>query len=162
MTIDFGNVWDALAAIGTVSATVMAVILAVRSSRKQLDCALVWDSTTEVKPELVMCNIGNRTIVIKNVTIKYKKETILRLDMSNIYRSSLLSSIILPNQFQCIETLPKMDFPLSELGSEESKQKQKLLIITQDITGKSYYSKQIITDEELFVLIFGQAALSED
>lgn len=162
MLIDIGNLWDVLTAIGTIGATVMAVVLAVRSSRKQLDCALVWDSTTELQPKLVMCNTGMRTIVIKSIKIKYKRQNVLQLDMTNIYRASLLSSVVLPNQYQCIEKLPKMDFPLSEPETEESRKKQELVIETRDIDGTCYISKQETRDEELSFLLFGQGALSDD
>ena len=160
MLIDWNTAWDAMSAIGTISASVIALWLGLKDSRKCLECALVWDGTTQSQPTLVINNPSKKMIVLKEIIIKYKKKEIKRFKLSEEYHL-LSKSAFSPNDTQSVKLPPLDGFDLASLDSADSRRMNSLKVELTDISGKKYSFMQRITDDEMYSLIIGQAMLSD-
>lgn len=160
MHIDWSTAWDAMSAIGTISASVIALWLGLKDSRKCLECALVWDGTTQSQPTLVINNPSKKMIVLKEITIMYKKKKIKRFKLSEAYHL-LNKSSFSPNDTQTVKLPPLEGFDLASLDSARCKRMNSLKVELIDISGKKYSSMQRITDDEIYSLTIGQTMLSD-
>lgn len=153
-------IWSALSAIGTIAASAIALWLGLRDSKKQLECAVVWDGTTNSQPTLVISNPSRKLIVLKEITIRYKAKEIRRFKLSEEYHL-MKNSAISPNEVRSVK-LPHLEkFNLEKLGSAKCKRSNTLKVELKDISGKKYTSRQRITDDEVYSLLIGQTMLSD-
>jgi len=84
ISIDLGNVWDFLAAVGTIGATVTAVWLALRKPPKRIAINMIWDYVTKSVPQIYVYNTSSTSIAIKSIEMFYKSSKIYSLNMTNI------------------------------------------------------------------------------
>ena len=92
----FNMVINALSAVGTLGATIIALFLALQDRRQRIDCAFMWEAATNDKPTLILNSIGNRTVIVERVDLYYCGKEVGGID---ILRSSTHSknAIISPN-----------------------------------------------------------------
>lgn len=153
-------IWSALSAIGTIAASVIALWLGLRDHKKHLECALVWDGTTNSQPTLVINNPGRKLIVLKEITIIYKARVIQRFKLGEEFHL-MKNSAISPNEVRSVN-LPHLEkFNLEKIGSAKSKRLNTLKVELKDISGKKYTSRQRVSDDEVYSLLIGQTMLSD-
>lgn len=70
--IDLGNIWEALSAVGTTAAAVIAMYLLFDERRRKISGTFVWDAGTLYSPRLMLCNNGTKVVAIKQIDFIYQ------------------------------------------------------------------------------------------
>lgn len=143
---------DFLVAVGTISATIVALYLGLRQNRRSIDSVFIWGTPTNYQPILMIHNIGIGTIVIDNVKLYYKNRLIGCMDFfedhtlrkNAIIESGKTEKIIVDKKFIQIKTPTSI----------EKKYFLKVVVTPRD--GKPFSSKQKYSFKELDSLLFGQ------
>lgn len=139
---------DTLTSIGTVGATITALIFGLSGKRKKLDINLVWDDITKNKPTLFLYNASTKSIALKNITLTYKGTNVATKDYTQ-YTGLDYEGYMLP------ETVHKIQFDEFDLGCVETwnfdtdKNVHVLEICITDITNKKFTKKIKISEKKV-------------
>lgn len=147
--------WINLAtAIGTISATVTALWVALQGHQQRVDCVFMWETATGNKPTLILNNIGDRTVIVERVELVFRREKIASID---ILRSSAYSdhAVISPKK----EARIAIDPDILKLSSDSKPAKNpntlyKLTAIVKTTSNKKYKSHYRYCYDELLGFIF--------
>lgn len=80
-----GNFWTALSAIGTIMASIVALLGAYKPFQKKLDITFVWGERNQSVPQLIIQNLSNRSVVIKKVQFTLQNRLIGVVNMLGDY-----------------------------------------------------------------------------
>ncbi len=171
ITVDFGNIWDALSAIGTVSATIIALWLAFDGRKKKLSASFIWAGVEEYQAKLLVSNPSSKIIVINTISLKYQYKMYPAVDLLTDFHYKDLYTL-LPNEAKEIpirmptglhdnlhikEMKHKDGITLDNAYLKQSGKKRRLAILITDNCGKKYRIVQKYSVSDLLSLFFGEA-----
>lgn len=159
VTINLGNIWEALSAIGTIGATIVALWLGLRKPRKKLDIVLVWDYITKSKPVVYLSNPTLYTIAIKSIEIIYNKKRVVYLELTKNVLSNY-NGIITSNETKEF-VFENMDLTCVSIFDDSTDDlKHKLEIIVKDVSNNKYIKKLNVQEREVKIQKVGESMLN--
>lgn len=160
ISIELGNLWEALSAVGTVGATIVALRLARKDAIKRLDVLFIWDAVEHYRPFLLLSNLGTIPIAISKITFFYDKEVICEYNVLDDFRADYCGEYLIKGG-----EIKKKVFNASDFKFENSKKSSKKLgnlkIIVQDMSGKKYIYRQKMERDKLLEIFFGVGAFAD-
>lgn len=154
IVIDLGNAWEMFSAVGTVGATIVALCLACRESRKRLSVLFVWDAVETYNLVLILTNVGGRPIVTSKITLFYGGEQIFMQDILNELRLDSFGNYLIKSgetkRIKCDATKFKIKKDIRRAIDADS-----IKAVVQDLNGKKYVGRQKIDTEKLVGCLFG-------
>jgi len=159
ITINLGNIWDALSAIGTIGATIVALWLGLRKPRKQLDIVCVWDYITKSKPVVYLYNPTLCAIAIKSIEIMYNKKQIAFLELTKNVASDY-NGVITSNEIKEY-VFDNLDLTcVSVFDGSTDHLNHKLKIIVKDVYDKKYVKTSNVIESEVKKQKVGESMLN--
>ena len=170
-SIDMGNIWECLSAVGTIAASSIALWLAWDERRRKVSATLLWFINEDFRAKILVQNMSRKSVVIVRAFLAYDGVSYGPIPLSEEveYRNCC---VIQPGK---IQELPlKMPQELNEKLQQEEKentngihfkpayqreriQTHRFQIRLYDINGKVYKSSQKYSKEELLMLYVGEA-----
>lgn len=143
-TVNFGNIWDMLSAIGTT----MAVIISLWSSKRKKRIHLTASDKTyysNYKIEYSIENTGNVPIVITRIGIKKQGKTLAKIDL---HQNDYLK--IYPGQ--CYTDL--VIFMNDTVNKNSNEDLSNVYLYVRDISNESFKTKKKIHFENIWLSKF--------
>ena len=150
--IDFGNMWDALSAVGTIGAVALSLWLATRAEKVKFSVSLSgalgiqWDNNIDDSPYLFVepLNKSKFPLTIEEVGFCHNKKDTKRLAVLD-QRYLIEGSDTISKRVEPLETA-KYVFELDkikELAKKTWGENIEIRAYVRDTTKKSHYSKKI-------------------
>ena len=134
----FSTIINLVLCIATVCSSVVAVIVALSTTRERLEVAIIWKLANKTCPRLIVSNIGNKTAVLKNITFIFRGEEIVNIDLLSDNDGSE-DAMLPPGKIAEILIKPE-DIKYDHLDLDD-KVKYESDIIVQTIKGREYKTK---------------------
>lgn len=170
ISIDFGNIWDAIGAIGTVGALFFSLFM-VRSERKRnLSASFCWSSGNRYSAVLLISNLCNREIVLQSAELHYDGKLYPLIDFMGEMKYADQAELM-PHETKKLQLKLPEDFcqDVNAVIASDDEDKMAELKIERplkvrifDIHGNHYNSKRMYSKHKLQELIFGQYLFTED
>lgn len=161
ITIDLGNIWDALSATGTIGATIVALWLGLRKTKKQLDIVLLWDYITRSKPVVYLSNPTPYTVAVKSLQIVSDKERIAFLELTKIAGGNYNGLITANDTKQFVfENIDLNSVSIFDYSTDDNK--KKLKIIVTDVYDNNYIKTICVSEKELKIQKAGKSLLNNE
>lgn len=162
---ELDNNWDAISAIASWVSVVATIIIAINlqkyNTRVKPTARYIDDTITKEYPHIVLTNIGEKPLIISQISFNYKDNALGRINCEDYLDIGSVTSeylVIKPYEIQKID-LPIMLFQtqLSEFKEyiwpdfkslDTKKKNQKLTINIKSITGDTYTQKISLTLEQ--------------
>lgn len=154
MTIELGNVWELLSAVGTLCATAVALILAKRDTSKRLKILFLWDAIEYYCPIVFLSNIGVIPIAIREIQIFYANKNIYVNSVLNDFHADTYSEYLLKGGETKKIKLDANSFKLQDINKPHCGVAN-VKVIIEDMGGKKYICRQKLEYSKLEEAIFG-------
>ena len=159
ITIDLGNIWDALSAIGTIGATGVALWLGLRKPKKKLDIVLLWDYVTKSKPVVYLSNSTSYIIAIKNIEIIYNEKRVAYMEITKNVASAY-NGLISTNEIKEF-VFENIDLTCVSIFDDSTDDlKHKLKVVVKDVYDNTYIKIIDVLEREIKIQKVGESMLN--
>ena len=175
--IDLGNVWEALAAFGTVAASSIALYLACDERRKKISASFIWEVASSYHATLLLTNTSKQNIIVENIDFSYRGKFYRGINLLDKLDEGHESYILLPGKSNKIHIVMPEELhsvlkneeiqfaagiQLDEKYIKKAKKRRKFKIFITDNCGKKYKLKRYYSDEKLLQLFFGEVLFENE
>lgn len=160
ITFESCSFWDALSAIGTLGATIVALWLALRDTSKRLSILFIWDAIEFYCPVIILSNIGIIPIAVKRITLSYNHKTFFENNVLNDFKADSYSKYLIKGGESKKMKLDADSFQICR-SSKPSSRRRYVKVTVEDMEGKKYTCRQDLKESKLEEAIFGASFFSD-
>lgn len=149
--------WNALSALGSISASAIALWLARRDYTKHMTGLLIWDVIECYEPTLLLFNTGRVPIAVRTIQLSYQGHEFFRSNALEDFKSDSYGKYIIgPNSSKKIR-LDKDELKIKCVKHPNRNQTvfaPRVTIRIWDVTGKKFTFRQKMTEQKMGEAIF--------